>query len=46
MYMPNIESEHQNKLLAFKFKYIVFLQACKCLERFTFCFELEDVSYI
>ena len=43
--IPNIESEHEYKFLAFEHKYIAFLQTCKRLKWFTFRFELKDFSY-
>ena len=39
--VPNV-SEHQNKLVAFNFKCIAFLQRCKRLKGFKFSFKIKD----
>ena len=43
--IPNTESQHQSKLLAFKLKYITFPHTCKCLKGFLFSFKFENLSY-
>ena len=43
--IPNIESEHEYKFLAFEHKCVAFLQICKRLKWFTFRFALKDFQY-